>query len=160
MIERLASFCGATLLAKAPSIAELAVGTRMAEAHLGRTSAMATGSTCSRWHGCGLMSGGRMERMIGLDLDRSADQLFNCPQRGALAGIAERQRHAVGAGAAGAADAVDVGFRFQGQIVVDHVTNAVDVDAARSQVGGHEHTERPLAESQQGALCADCDLLP
>ncbi len=152
MIELLASFCGATLLAKAPSIAALAVGTRMAEAPLDRTLAMAIGSTCSRWHGCRLMSGGRMERMIGLDLDRSADQLFDGPQRGALAGIAERKRDAVGAGAAGAADAVHVGFWFQRQIVVDHVANAVDVDAARSEVGGHEHTERSLAESQQGAL--------
>ena len=59
---------------------------------------------------------------------------------------------AVGAGARGAADAVDIAFRFVGQLEIDHMGDIVDVDAAGGDVGRHqharlaglEHVQRPL----------------
>src|SRR5882672_10034473 len=68
--------------------------------------------------------------------DGHADQPFDIAQERRLLVIAERDRHALGAGARGAADAVDVGFRNVRQIVVEHVADAVDVDAAGGDVGG------------------------
>ena len=47
-----------------------------------------------------------------------------------------------GAGARGAADAVDVALRHVRQVVVHDVADALDVDAARGDVGGDEHARR------------------
>jgi len=51
----------------------------------------------------------------------------------------ERERVAHGHRAAGAADAVNVVLGIRGHVVVDHVRNAGDVDAARGYVGGDHH---------------------
>src|SRR5690606_762848 len=66
---------------------------------------------------------------------------------------AEADRHALAPGARGAADAVDVLLGHVGQLEVDHVADARDVDAARGDVGGDEDlgpaapelVERPFA---------------
>ena len=55
------------------------------------------------------------------------------------------------AGAAGAADAVDVVLRLVGQIEVHHMRQLVDVDAAGSDVGGHQHAHLTALEARQGA---------
>src|SRR3954468_5455509 len=54
----------------------------------------------------------------------------------ALAAVAERQGDARGAGARSAADAMDVALGVSRQLVVDDVRHAVDVDAARGEIGG------------------------
>ena len=63
----------------------------------------------------------------------------------------ERDRDAVGAGAAGAADAVHVVFGALRQIEVDDVRDAGDVDAARGDVGRHQQAH--LAAAQAGRSC-------
>jgi hypothetical protein len=78
--------------------------------------------------------------------DRLADQLFDVAQERCLLGIAERDRDAVRAGARGAADAVDIGFRHVRKIEVHDVADAVDIDPAGGNVGGHERAHIPLAK--------------
>jgi len=79
----------------------------------------------------------------------------------------ERDRLAVGARAPGAADAVHVVLRHVGQVVVDDARQLRDVDAARGDVGRHEHVDaarleirersraRTLALVAVDRLCAD-----
>ena len=60
--------------------------------------------------------------------------------RYARSSVSQKERAMpAGARAARAADAVDVGLGHVGQVVVDDVRDAVDVDAARGDVGGHQH---------------------
>ena len=53
------------------------------------------------------------------------------------------------AGAARAADTVDVAFGILGQGVVDDVGEVADVDAACGHVGGHQNVDLPVAELAQ-----------
>ena len=55
-------------------------------------------------------------------------------------------------GAAGAADAVQVGLLVLGALVVDHVRDALDVDAARGDVGADQHVDLAVAERAQRLL--------
>src|SRR5262249_15231288 len=82
----------------------------------------------------------------GARRNRHSDQLLDVAQVGALLGIAERDRDAVGAGAGGAADAVHVALGNVRQVVVDDVADAVDVDAARGDVGRHQRAQVSGAE--------------
>ncbi len=66
--------------------------------------------------------------------------------------IAERDRDARVAGARGAADAMHVALGNVRQVVVDHVTDAVDVDAAGGDVGGDQHAHLAFAEVGEHAL--------
>lgn len=54
-------------------------------------------------------------------------------------------------GAGGSADAVDVAFGLIGQVEVDHMRDALDVDAAGGDIGRDQHAEVPLAESIERA---------
>ena len=58
----------------------------------------------------------------------------------------------VGARAAGAADAVQVGLLVLGRLVVDDVRHALDVDAARGDVGADQHVDLAVAERAQRLL--------
>ena len=79
-------------------------------------------------------------------------QPFDRLQIRPLFAVAERHGDARRPGPAGAADAVDVRLRLVRQVVVDHVRDAVDVDAARGHVGRHQH-RRPVAlEVRQRSL--------
>src|SRR3974390_2329841 len=62
------------------------------------------------------------------------DQTLDIAQIGALLVIAERDRSPVRTRTGGAADAMHVALRDVGQIVVDDMAHAVDVDAARGDV--------------------------
>ena len=55
-------------------------------------------------------------------------------------------------GAAGAADAVQVGLLVLGALVVDDVRDVVDVDAAGGDVGGDQHVDLAVAERAQRLL--------
>src|SRR5688500_3532406 len=83
---------------------------------------------------------------------RLADQLLDVAQKRPLLDIAERDRHAVGASARGAADAVDIALRHVRQLEVDDVADAVDIDAAGGDVGGDQDPDLALAEAQQRPL--------
>ena len=64
---------------------------------------------------------------------------------------------AAAAGAAGAADAVHVGLGVGRDVVVDHVADPLDVEAARGDVGGDEDVELALAQLVDGALALHLD---
>jgi hypothetical protein len=66
--------------------------------------------------------------------------------------IAKRNGSSRGAGAGGAADAVDVALRFVGNVIVDDMRNAVDVDAASGNIGGDEDARLAIAEGGEHAL--------
>ena len=88
-------------------------------------------------------------------------------QIAALLVAAEGERDAVGAGARGAADAVDILLRNIRQVEIDDVADAGDVDPARRDVGRDQHPHLPGLEAGDGALalclalvavdCAGCD---
>ena len=59
------------------------------------------------------------------------------------------------AGPAGAADAVHVGLLVLGNLVVDHVRDVVDVDAASGDVGGDQHVDLTGAERLERLLAGD-----
>ena len=73
-----------------------------------------------------------------------------------LAGVGLLLRHHEGGGdalracTAGAADAVDEVVRGVGQIVVDDVSDVLDVDAARGNVGGDQHAVLAVLEALEG----------
>src|SRR5580704_1677615 len=64
-----------------------------------------------------------------------AGQLFDVAQQRPLGAVAERNRDARGAGPRGAADPVNIGFRHFGKLEIDDMRDAVDVEAARRDVG-------------------------
>src|SRR4029079_968193 len=76
-----------------------------------------------------------------LGRDRHADQLFDVAQICRLLMVAKRDGDAIGASARGAADAMDVGFRDVRQVVVDDVAHAINVDAARGNVGRNQSAQ-------------------
>src|ERR1700761_1285306 len=67
---------------------------------------------------------------------RYADEPLDVAQERRLLAVAQRNRDALGAGARGPADAVHVSLRDIWQIEIHHVADAVDVDAARGDIGG------------------------
>ena len=68
-----------------------------------------------------------------------ADQLFDVAQiPHILAAGDQRDRNALGAGARGATDAVDISFGDVGKIEIHHMADAVDIDAAGGDVGGDQ----------------------
>ncbi len=84
--------------------------------------------------------------------DRHADQLLDVAQIGPLLAVAERDRHALRAGARSAADAVHVALRNVRKVVVDDMADAIDIDAARRDVGRHQRAHLAGAERRQHAL--------
>src|SRR6185369_13181047 len=66
--------------------------------------------------------------------------------------VHEGDRDAGGAGPAGSADPVRVGVRVLRAVVVDHVGDAGDVEAASRDVGGDQHVDLAGAERPQRPL--------
>ena len=73
-----------------------------------------------------------------LDLDGLLGQPLDVVEQTALAGLGERDRHALATGATHTADAVHVGLGGARHVVVDDVRELVDVEAAGGDVGRHE----------------------
>ena len=84
--------------------------------------------------------------------DGQLDQPLDVAQQVAFVVGAEGDRRAFRPGPRGAADAVDIGLGHLRQLVLDDVADAVDVDAARGDVGGDHRPDLALLESGQGAL--------
>ena len=85
-------------------------------------------------------------------LDRLARGALDRAQHAALARRDEQDRLAAAAGAAGAADAVHVAFGVVRHVVVDHVADALHVQAARGDVGGDQDVDLAVLELLDGAL--------
>src|SRR5712664_3866237 len=80
------------------------------------------------------------------DGDALVGQALDALELAAFAAVAERQRDARGAGARGAADAMDVALGVGRQLVVDDVRHAHHVDAARGEIGGDQYAGLAAAE--------------
>src|SRR5688500_11022908 len=98
-----------------------------------RRTALAAAALVAGWRG-----GVVIEAFGAFADDAAADEAFEGAQRSLVLRGDEADRVADGEGAAGAADAMDVIFGVHREIVIHHVRNAVDVDAARGDVGGDE----------------------
>src|SRR5258707_10993773 len=99
--------------------------------------------------GAGTHRRGRRHVLVGRrrhDGDALVGQPLDALELAALTAVAERQRDARGAGARGAADAMDVALGVSRQLVVDDVRDARDVDAARGEIGRHQHAGPAAAE--------------
>ena len=92
-----------------------------------------------------------MPRVVRHHPDPGLDQGLDVAQVGALLGIAERDRDAAPAGPRGPSDPVDVALGDVRQVVVDHVRDALDVDAARRDVGRHQHAASAGLEALERA---------
>ena len=75
-----------------------------------------------------------------------AGQLFDVAQQRPLGAVAKRNRDARGAGPRGAADPVNIGFRHFGKLEIDDMRDAVDVEAARRDVGCDEGADAAAAK--------------
>src|SRR5262249_18655655 len=92
------------------------------------------------------------ERMVGDDRDALLDQPLDVAQIGALLAGAEGDGNAARPGTRGAADAVDIALGLVRQLEIDDMAHAVDIDAARRDIGrdedarlsGTEIVESPL----------------
>ena len=84
--------------------------------------------------------------------DHPVDQVLDRGERLALVGANEQVGNAVLAHPSGPADPVDVVLRIVGHVVIDHVADALDIDAAADDVGGHQHRDLPAAEPAHHAV--------
>src|SRR6478752_9794964 len=66
-----------------------------------------------------------------------------------LAACDQRDRGALGTRARGAADAMHIGLRHVGQVEIDDVGDAVDVDAAGGDIGGDQRADLAGAEQSE-----------
>src|SRR5688572_873030 len=119
-------------------------------ASVSAAAALAGGSTATTTRAIGDMRG--MKWMVGIDRDLLPDGPFDVAQKHALLCVAERDGDAVIAGARSAADAMDVALRLIRQVEIDHVGDAVDVDAASGDVGRHQDADLAVAEILQRLL--------
>ena len=87
----------------------------------------------------GLLVFRRLRRCAGRSSGASGASVFRSRARGPLAVVAQRNRLAVRAGARRAADAVHIGLGHFRQFEIDDMADAVDVDAARGDVGRDQH---------------------
>mmetsp|Transcript_23371 Transcript_23371/g.64736 ORF Transcript_23371/g.64736 Transcript_23371/m.64736 type:complete len:325 (-) Transcript_23371:899-1873(-) len=98
---------------------------------------------------------------VGNWLFRLARNLGQCGGALHVVGLVEESdRGAVGTRAARAAYAVHVGLHVPGHVEVDHVRNAPDVQAARTDVGGEEQPALPPGKLAQVALALPLRLVP
>ena len=79
---------------------------------------------------------GHGKRVIADDRDFFADQALDPDDEALFFGVAKRHGDARGCGATGAANAVNVGFRNIWHVIVDDVSDLVDIDTARRQIAG------------------------
>jgi hypothetical protein len=79
-------------------------------------------------------------------LDRRSDQPLDIAQIRPLLMVAERDRDPLGARPRGAADTMDVAVGDVREIKIDDMGDAVDVDAARGDIGRDQRAQPALAE--------------
>ena len=85
-------------------------------------------------------------------LDRGAEAFLDRAHRRGVGRRDEGEGPALVLGATRASDAVDVGFRIVGHVVVDHETDAINVESARCHIGGNQYPYSSLFKGLQGIL--------
>ena len=86
------------------------------------------------------------------DRNRHTDQPFDVAEIGPLLVIAKRNRNAFGTGTRSTTDAVNVAFGNIGKVVVDHVADAINVDAACGNIRRNERTQLAVAKGCEHTL--------
>src|SRR5262245_44353761 len=81
-----------------------------------------------------------------LDADLLTDELLDRLQEERARLVGQADGFAGGAGARGAPDPVHVVLDVLGQVPVDHVAHALDVETARGDVGRHQYGQRAVLE--------------
>ena len=97
----------------------------------------------------------RSSRRETLDLqrrDHPVDHALDCGERLSLIGANEQVGNAVLAHSSRPADPVDVVLRIVGHVVIDHVADALDINAAPDDIGGHQHRDLPASEPAHHAV--------
>src|SRR5690606_39045203 len=130
-----------------------AVAVRIASA----TAALVAFAALTFRHGRLLADAGRHDRGVQTAQDRvvaavGGRDLLDILEQLHLGAGDEAVGGAVGARAGRTTDAVDVGFRHEGQFEVQDVRDAVNVDAARGDVSGDQDAQLAGLESGQGAF--------
>src|SRR5450830_55459 len=92
----------------------------------------------------------RFEAFDEFDWNFALDEAFDVVQKIMLIDADQRHGRAGSASAAGAADTMDVIFRHIRQIVIDHVRQLVDVDAACGDIGRNQGLQFTVLEFTQG----------
>ena len=82
-----------------------------------------------------------------IDRDRLSQQMFDRAKVFLFLSATERNCSAVRSRASRSPDAMDVGFRFNGKIVVDYVGNVVDVETSGGDVGCYKYSVITVLES-------------
>ena len=100
--------------------------------------------------------GGRLRRVLCRYMlrhrNRDADELLDVAQESFLLTIAERDGNAIGSRACGAADAMHIGFRDVRHIEIHDMADAVDIDAARSNIRRDERAHAAFAKCSKHAV--------
>ena len=138
---------GATATAiAAAAAATITAATRAARATTATGTAAATAGVFTFRRATRCDDGHNEFRFDALDFDLEADVGLDLREHGHIVFAAEADGIAFRAGTRGAANAVDVVFRVVRQVLVEHVADIGDVQAARSDVRGDENGQRAIVE--------------
>ena len=85
--------------------------------------------------------------MLGDDLNFLINQSLDVEQVARLALITESNRHALSARSCSAAYPMDIALGDVGQIIVEDMADAIDIDTARGDVRGHKDPQLPSLEA-------------
>src|SRR5271166_6295100 len=80
------------------------------------------------------------------------DEFFDVAQECDLLAVAQRDRDTLCPRPRGATDAMHIGFRHVRYIVIHNMTDAVDIDAARGDIGRDERPDFALAKRCENAF--------
>ena len=83
--------------------------------------------------------------------DPAADETLERTQRSLIFRRNEADRITDGMRAAGASDAMDIILRVHREIVIHHMRDPIDIDAARGDIGRDQHAHRARLEIFQSA---------
>lgn len=110
-----------------------------------------------------LSCGGGCQLLVAATVGRGdalARHLLDVAQVSTFVLRAERNRHAILAGARGAADPVHIAFRHVRQFKIHHMADAGDINSSGGNVGGDQHADAAGLEVGQARSRWLCDLLP
>ncbi len=89
-----------------------------------------------------------------------ADQFLDIAQERRLFGVTQRNRHAGGSSSRRSADPVHICFRHVRQIVIHHMADSVNIDAASGDIGGDQRPNGPVAKSGEHPFALVLRLIP
>ena len=95
-----------------------------------------------------------MPLVVVVDQQFPADELFDVSQILAFARVAKRDGHAGPARSSRAPNSMDVALRNVRELVIEHMSDIVDVDAACGDVRGDQHWNITATESTESTIAS------